>query len=464
MKANRSLLFILICSLVLMLLPQPAAAYGRDDYVIGTWESTLFIKNSDSSYGSYTSAAITLRDDGRYSFSGGKGSLESYLYGDYTKDYSYDEDWEINYKLYFGDSSDSLLVGLAYGNDERTGGVNTSSDELVITLREYTYLMKRKVSSSGSSSSWSSGSSSGYGSDSRGSSSTGLVISDVKVSKGSIYTSCEGKVTNKGNSSYKFIKVTGDFVDRRGNVIDTDWSYACGAEGLAPGESTSFYISVKNNSSIDTCKVSLMDYTLMSGSSYGSSYSSSGDLKISGVKVENNSISTVCTGTVTNNGSRFYKFVEVRGAFKDSRGNVLDVESTYAAGSEGLEPGESSKFWMSVSKDTDIRSCDVSILDYDVATKPSYAPMFTISNVRIEQGYSSTYCKGTIKNTGSTTYEFVTVKGAFKNSSGKVIDTDNTYAVGSEGLAPGESAEFSMFVDKDYSITSCTVTVIDYSN
>lgn len=73
---------------------------------------------------------------------------------------------------------------------------------------------------------------------------------------------------------------------------------------------------------------------------------------------------------------------------------------------------------------------------------------------------SSTVCEGTLKNNGTKRYEFIKLKGSFTNSTGDVVDTAWTYAVGSEGLAQGESTKFKMFVDKNYSIKGCTVTFI----
>lgn len=103
-----------------------------------------------------------------------------------------------------------------------------------------------------------------------------------------------------------------------------------------------------------------------SGSSGSSSYESAYSvLKISGVSVTSNSSYTVCTGTITNNGKKTYKYVEIKGAFKNSSGTVLDTDWTYAVGSEGLAPGESKTFRMSVPKNHDIKSCSVSITDYD---------------------------------------------------------------------------------------------------
>lgn len=105
-----------------------------------------------------------------------------------------------------------------------------------------------------------------------------------------------------------------------------------------------------------------------SSSLYSSSYtreSGSAVLKIQDVKVTSNGSYTICTGTVKNTGSKTYKFVEVKGAFKDSSGNVVDTDWTYAAGSEGLEPNESTTFRLSVTGNSKITDCSVSLLDYD---------------------------------------------------------------------------------------------------
>jgi len=64
-----------------------------------------------------------------------------------------------------------------------------------------------------------------------------------------------------------------------------------------------------------------------------------------------------------NNGSKTYKYVKVKGAFIDSRGNVVDTDWTYAIGGEGLEPGESTKFRLSVNKSFLIEDCDITFMD-----------------------------------------------------------------------------------------------------
>ena len=129
-----------------------------------------------------------------------------------------------------------------------------------------------------------------------------------------------------------------------------------------------FYETIKNGGEIYEKGGYMSTGLSSSGSSYGSgsSYESAfSALKFSNINVTTNSSYTVCTGTVTNNGSKTYKFVEIKGSFKDSSGNVIDTEWTYAVGSEGLAPGESKTFRMSVPKNYNIKSCSISILDYD---------------------------------------------------------------------------------------------------
>lgn len=100
-----------------------------------------------------------------------------------------------------------------------------------------------------------------------------------------------------------------------------------------------------------------------SGNSSSSSIYSA--LEFYDVKVEHNSSYTVATGKVRNNGSRTYRFVEIKGAFKDYNGTTVDTDWTYAVGSEGLAPGESTSFRMSCGKNSIITKCEISIIDYN---------------------------------------------------------------------------------------------------
>ena len=87
-----------------------------------------------------------------------------------------------------------------------------------------------------------------------------LSFSSLRLENSYSYTRLEGKLTNYGTATYTFVKVKGAFEDRYGSVIDTDWTYAVGGEGLEPGESVTFHLSVDKNYSIDDCSLSIMDY------------------------------------------------------------------------------------------------------------------------------------------------------------------------------------------------------------
>lgn len=71
---------------------------------------------------------------------------------------------------------------------------------------------------------------------------------------------------------------------------------------------------------------------------------------------------------------------------------------------------------------------------------------------------------GTVTNQVVNNITYIKVKVVFKDSAGQVIDTDWTYAVSSEGLSYNESKKWDVHVVKDYSISSCSASIIDYNN
>jgi hypothetical protein len=52
--------------------------------------------------------------------------------------------------------------------------------------------------------------------------------------------------------------------------------------------------------------------------------------------------------------------------------------------------------------------------------------------------------KGTVRNRGTTTLNYIKVGATFYDKDNQVVDTDWTYAVSGEGLAPGEARSFDM--------------------
>lgn len=143
-------------------------------------------------------------------------------------------------------------------------GTIRTFEELVITsegnlkdgedVYERSHYSHRSTSSSSSSSS---GSGFFYSYESA---SSALDITVDRVQSNSSYTICTGSIKNDGNKTYRYVKLKGAFKDSHGNVVDTDWTYGVGAEGLASGESTTFRLTVPRNYDIVSCSVSIMDY------------------------------------------------------------------------------------------------------------------------------------------------------------------------------------------------------------
>ncbi len=83
---------------------------------------------------------------------------------------------------------------------------------------------------------------------------------------------------------------------------------------------------------------------------------------------------------------------------------------------------------------------------YSESEGESWKSALVITDIYYGQEGSYIVCKGSVQNNGKKTYKYVKVRGAFSDRTGKTIDTDWTYAVGSEGLRPGEKSSFRMSV------------------
>lgn len=72
-----------------------------------------------------------------------------------------------------------------------------------------------------------------------------VVIEDVKGEHGRTSMVVEGKVRNKGIRRVENVKVSVEWMDKNGKVLDTDWTYAVSSVGLRPGGAKSFRISTR---------------------------------------------------------------------------------------------------------------------------------------------------------------------------------------------------------------------------
>lgn len=90
------------------------------------------------------------------------------------------------------------------------------------------------------------------------------------------------------------------------------------------------------------------------------------------------------------------------------------------------------------------------------------ASQLLISDIRLSSYGDYIYAEGSITNNSDYTVKFVKIKGSFESSYGEVIDTDWTYAVDSAGLAPGETCKWELHAKKDYQISRCSASIIDF--
>ncbi len=102
---------------------------------------------------------------------------------------------------------------------------------------------------------------------------------------------------------------------------------------------------------------------------------------------------------------------------------------------------------------------------YSVPTAPSYITTINagIHVASCDREYDYVTVSGTLKNDTPVTIEFVELK-VYLVKDGSVIDTDSTYAVGSEGLAPGETTQWEwMFGPNAPYIDQCGAKLLDYN-
>lgn len=87
-------------------------------------------------------------------------------------------------------------------------------------------------------------------------------------------------------------------------------------------------------------------------------------LEFSNLSSNSNSAYNVVTGSVTNNGNHTVYFVKVKITYTDNQHNVIDTDTAYVCGEEGLAVGETSKFYSSVIKDSRFAYYKVEIYDW----------------------------------------------------------------------------------------------------
>jgi hypothetical protein len=87
-----------------------------------------------------------------------------------------------------------------------------------------------------------------------------LTLEETSCTKGDNYMYAKGYVKNNSDQFLSFIEVKADFIDSSGNIVDTNYTYAVGSEGLSPNSRKSFDIMTPNNDSVTQCQYYIVDY------------------------------------------------------------------------------------------------------------------------------------------------------------------------------------------------------------
>jgi hypothetical protein len=67
------------------------------------------------------------------------------------------------------------------------------------------------------------------------------------------YVTVGGTVTNNGDTSVAFVKIMAEIRSGSGQVLDSDWTYLVGSEGIAPGTTKSWETMIPYNPDFESC-------------------------------------------------------------------------------------------------------------------------------------------------------------------------------------------------------------------
>lgn len=84
----------------------------------------------------------------------------------------------------------------------------------------------------------------------------------------------------------------------------------------------------------------------------------------------------------------------------------------------------------------------------------------TIDDASTSYGYITV--EGSISNPTNNAYSYVELKVKILDTNGKVIDTENTYAVGSETLSPGDTKKWDAMFKADDRADNVEVEIVNY--
>lgn len=154
------------------------------------------------------------------------------------------------------------------------------------------------------------------------------------------------------------------------------------------------------------------------------------------------STSLYIVGEIQNNTSENVEFAKISTVLRDSDGNVVGSEYTYAD-IDILTPGMKSPFFNIFFEPLPWSSYDSSV-SYRTTTDQPH-PIEIINHTAYFDSYSAFHVVGEVRNQYSDTRTYVQAFVTLYDSGGEVIGTDYSYTIKDE-LAPGETDTFHVEV------------------
>lgn len=87
-----------------------------------------------------------------------------------------------------------------------------------------------------------------------------LTLEDTSCKKDNGYIYASGYIKNNSSRTFSYIKIQTDFTDLQKNIIDTNYTYAVGSEGLGANSRKSYEVMNKDSEAITNCYYKIIDY------------------------------------------------------------------------------------------------------------------------------------------------------------------------------------------------------------
>lgn len=100
--------------------------------------------------------------------------------------------------------------------------------------------------------------------------------------------------------------------------------------------------------------------------------------------------------------------------------------------------------------------------DENTTEEDNTANSLKFEDTKLETRGDYIYYTGYVKNVGNRSYTYIKVKAVYYDEGGNILDTDWTYAVSSEGLAPNERKSFKIMTRYTESITQGSLSILGY--